>query len=159
MKLHRLEQRQALPISLEEAWDFFSNPKNLDEITPDEVGFEITHCPEGRMYEGEIISYRVKIAPMVWVRWVTEIKAVEELVSFVDEQRAGPYKFWHHRHFFEEIPGGVLMTDLVNYSVGMGFIGEVAHNVFVRQQLKSIFEGRRSFLAKRFGELERGKTD
>lgn len=159
MKLHRLEQRQALPISLEEAWDFFSNPKNLDEITPDEVGFEITHCPEGRMYEGEIITYRVKIAPMIWVRWVTEIKAVEELVSFVDEQRAGPYKFWHHRHYFEEIPGGVLMTDLVNYSVGMGPIGEVAHKLFVHQQLNNIFEGRRDFLGKRFGVLDLDKDD
>ena len=152
VKIHQLVQQQTLPISIEQAWEFFSDPKNLNEITPDDLGFRITHCPEGKMYEGEIITYRVKVAPMIWVRWVTEIKAVEEGVSFIDEQRAGPYRFWHHRHHFREVPEGVEMTDTVNYSVGMGIFGEIAGVLFVHAKLQHVFRSRRELLAKRFGE-------
>jgi ligand-binding SRPBCC domain-containing protein len=153
MTIHKLEQEQRLPISLETAWDFFSSPRNLDEITPSEIGFKITSLPGDQMYEGQIITYKVMIFPAIWVPWVTEIKAVEHRKSFVDEQRFGPYKFWHHRHTFEEIPGGVLMRDLVHYGIGLGPFGAIAHTVFVRRQLAAIFDFRKEALAKRFGEI------
>lgn len=153
MTLHTLTQEQRLPITPAAAWEFFSSPRNLDEITPSDLGFEIVSLPDETMHEGQIITYRVKIAPLVWVPWVTEIKAIDEGRSFIDEQRFGPYKFWHHRHSFEEIPGGVLMRDLVHYGLGFGPFGAIAHAVFVRKKLEWIFRFRREILAKRFGEL------
>ena len=153
MSLHTLEQSQTLPLTMEEAWDFFSSPRNLDDITPPDLGFKITHLPGERMYEGQIITYKVKVAPAVWVPWVTEIKAVDEWKSFVDEQRFGPYKFWHHRHTFESVEGGVLMNDLVHYALPFGPIGSIAHAVFVKAKLLRIFGFRREMLEKRFGKV------
>jgi len=151
MKVHVLEQEQVLPISIAEAWEFFSSPRNLDSITPPDLGFRIEHCPGGRMYEGQIITYKVKIAPGFWVPWVTEIKAVEEGRAFVDEQRAGPYRFWHHRHAFEECDGGVKMSDLVHYALPFGPFGGIAHAMFVRRKLEWIFGFRTKILAEKFG--------
>ncbi len=153
MKLHTLVQEQRLPISREAAWEFFSTPRNLDEITPRDIGFEIVNQPGDHLYDGQIITYRIKIFPLVWVSWITEIKSVDEGKSFVDEQRFGPYKFWHHRHTFEEIPGGVLMRDLVHYGLNFGPFGEIAHLLFVKRKLETIFGFRREILAKRFGEF------
>ncbi|BCX49987.1 cell division protein [Haloferula helveola] len=153
MKIHILEQTQDLPISVEQAWEFFSSPRNLDEITPDELGFRIESCRSEVMHEGQIITYKVKILPGVWVPWVTEIKAVEDKVAFVDEQRFGPYAFWHHRHHFTEINGGVRMQDLVHYGLPMGPFGAIAHGLFVRSKLERIFQHRREVLEERFGKL------
>lgn len=153
MRLHLLEQEQRLPVSRVAAWEFFSTPRNLDEITPPGIGFEIVSQAGERLHDGQIIHYRMKVMPGIRVRWVTEIKSVEEGRSFVDEQRFGPYKFWHHRHIFEEIPGGVLMRDLVHYGLGFGPFGAIAHAVYVRSKLEAIFRFRREILAKRFGEL------
>jgi ligand-binding SRPBCC domain-containing protein len=150
MTLHTLEQEQSLPIPLAEAWDFFSSPANLDAITPDDLGFKITSPPAGRMFDGQIITYRVRIAPLIHVTWVTEIKCVEHGRAFVDEQRFGPYKFWHHRHEFEEAPGGVLMRDKVHYALPFGPFGAIAHALFVRRKLEWIFNSRRQLLAQRF---------
>lgn len=152
MTLHTLEQEQFLPITLAEAWDFFSSPANLDEITPDDLGFKITSPLAGRMFDGQIITYRVRLAPLVHVTWVTEIKCVEEGRAFVDEQRFGPYKFWHHRHEFEEVPGGVLMRDKVHYALPFGPFGAIAHALFVRRKLAWIFNFRRELLVRRFRE-------
>jgi ligand-binding SRPBCC domain-containing protein len=150
MRLHTLEQEQTLPISLEEAWDFLASPANLDAITPDDLGFRIT-CPlAGKMFAGQIISYRIRLAPLVHATWVTEIKCVEEGRAFVDEQRFGPYRFWHHRHEFEVVPGGVLMRDKVHYALPFGPIGSIAHALFVRRKLEGIFRFRRDLLVRRF---------
>ena len=151
MILYTLTQEQILPVRPEEAWSFFSSPANLDAITPADLGFQITSPPESRLYEGQIITYRVKIAPLVWVPWVTEIKHVTEGVTFVDEQRFGPYKFWHHRHSFESVPGGVRMTDKVYYGLPMGPFGTIAHAAFVRRKLEWIFGFRKRILTERFG--------
>ena len=150
--IHTLSQEQFLPISLDEAWDFFSSPRNLDEITPDELGFKIVYQPGEKMYEGQIIEYKVKIAPAIWVPWVTEIKTVSDRKSFFDEQRFGPYKFWHHMHSFEEKDGGVLMKDLVHYALPLYPFGEFADGLFVRPKLERIFGFRKEILEKRFGK-------
>ena len=153
MKLHQLKQEQQLPITIDEAWDFFSSPHNLGEITPDDLQFRITSEDVGPMHEGQIITYKVKVAPLVWVNWVTEIKAVDEGKSFIDEQRAGPYRFWHHRHTFEEVEGGVKMTDVVQYALHFGLLGAIVHKLFVRPKLERIFRYRREVLEERFGSL------
>ena len=151
VKVHQFKQEQFVPIPREEAWAFFSSPRNLKELTPPEMGMRVTSLPSDELYAGEIITYRVKIAPLVEMTWVTEILHVEEGLSFVDEQRAGPYQFWHHRHTFEEKDGGTLVGDLVHYAVGFGPFGEIANALFVRKQLEGIFSYRKEKLEERFG--------
>jgi ligand-binding SRPBCC domain-containing protein len=148
--IHTLSQEQFLPITLDEAWDFFSSPANLDEITPSDLGFKTVYQAGEKMYEGQIIEYRVMIVPGIWAPWVTEIKCVRERASFIDEQRFGPYKFWHHLHTFEEKDGGVLMRDLVHYALPLWPFGEIGHDIFVRPKLERIFGFRKEILAKRF---------
>ena len=152
MKVHVLEREQFLPISIQEAWEFFSTPRNLDLITPPDMGFQIQTLPSEEMYEGEIITYRVKILPGLWIPWVTEIKCLQEGESFIDEQRAGPYHFWHHRHHFQEQDGGVLMTDLVHYSLGFWPLGEIPHALFVKSKLERIFDYRFEVIDKYFSK-------
>lgn len=135
---------------MKEAWDFFSSPGNLDEITPADLGFRIVYQPGDKLYEGQIIEYQVALLPGFWFPWVTEIKSVKERESFIDEQRFGPYKFWHHLHTFEEKGGGVLMKDLVHYAMPLWPLGEIGHDIFVRPKLDRIFGFRREILAKRF---------
>lgn len=128
-------------------------PSNLGEITPPDIQLEVVNQPGDSIHDGQLIVYRIGILPLVRMTWVTEIKCVREGVSFVDEQRLGPYQFWHHRHCFEEIPGGVLMRDLVHYGLGFGPLGGIAHAVFVKEKLRSIFGFRRKMLEERFGKM------
>mgnify|MGYP000438508272 CR=1 FL=1 len=155
--MHTLERKQFLPMSLKEAWDFFSSPKNLKEITPDYMGFNITSDPEDVMYQGMIISYIVSPVLNIPITWVTEIKHVIEPHYFVDEQRFGPYTFWHHKHYFKEVEGGVEMRDVVHYELPYGILGNLAHSLFVKSQLNEIFDYRHEKLEKIFGTIKSGK--
>lgn len=146
MRVYELTQEQFLPITPIQAWDFFSNPKNLNEITPDSMGFQITSNPDEEMYNGQIITYKIKILPGIKSTWVTEIKAVDTLKSFIDEQRFGPYKFWHHKHTFHEVDGGVKMTDKIYYALPFGLLGRIVHYLFVRNKLHQIFSYRYKWL-------------
>ncbi len=152
MKVHTIETVQYLPISLEEAWEFFSTPLNLNEITPDDLSFEILSDLEGKkMYQGMIINYIVRPFLNIPMRWTTEIKHVKDHSYFVDEQRFGPYAFWHHKHFFEKTDNGVKMTDIVDYGLPLGPLGELANVLYVKKQLNTIFDYRFRILEKRFG--------
>lgn len=141
--MHHLQRQQQLNCSLDEAWDFFATPRNLDKLTPSSVGFDITHCESDVMHVGQMIGYRIKIAPMVWVKWLTEITLVDEKKRFIDDQRIGPYKVWHHTHLFEENSDGVLMTDDIMYALPFGPLGTIAHALHVKSKLKHIFDERR----------------
>jgi len=154
MSVYQLHEVQNIPASIEEVWDFISSPKNLKEITPDYLDFRITsnHLSE-KMYPGMIIKYRVKPLLGVPMTWVTEISQVQELEFFVDEQRVGPYKIWHHQHHIKEVEGGVEMTDIVTYKVPFGFLGRLANSLFIRKKLREIFDYRRLAVTKRFGEF------
>lgn len=145
-----LEVEQKLPISMEEAWDFFSSPVNLKEITPSHMGFQITSGESGRMYPGQIITYRVAPLPGIKVNWVTEITHVEEHKFFVDEQRFGPYAMWHHEHHFEQQTDGIFMTDKVSYKIPFGALGRIAQPIFVKKQLEGIFSFRMKTLEQKF---------
>lgn len=151
MKLHTLDQIQRLPISVAEAWDFFSDARNLERITPPDMGFEVTSPLPDRMYAGMLVTYRVRPLLGVPVTWVTEITHVDEPRLFVDEQRFGPYRFWHHQHLFREIEGGVEMRDIVSYVLPPG--GGVARKWLVTPRLEQIFSHRRRVLEERFGTL------
>ncbi|MCB0720143.1 MAG: SRPBCC family protein [Bacteroidetes bacterium] len=138
-----LERKQVLPVDIEEAWSFFSNPANLDVITPPELRFEIVSLDNEAMYEGQIIEYRIRVAPLIWTSWITEIVNVTDRVSFADVQRKGPYKKWHHTHTFRSVGDRkVEMTDHISYDVGKWIFGEIAHALFVRRRLQYIFDFR-----------------
>ena len=152
--MHVLKTTQRLPISLDEAWDFFSSPRNLKEITPARMGFHIlSELPE-KMYPGLIISYIVKPVAGIPVKWVTEISQVREKEFFVDFQLSGPYAIWHHQHHFRPLNGGVEMTDIVNYKVPFGFLGRIVNWLFVEREVKDIFEYRNWVLEDKFGKLD-----
>jgi ligand-binding SRPBCC domain-containing protein len=149
MKLHVLQATQNLPVSLAEAWDFFSDAGNLAKITPPSLGFEVITKLPPRMHAGLIIQYRVRPLMGVPLRWVTEITHVDEPHLFVDEQRFGPYRFWHHQHHFREIPGGVEARDIVHYALPPG--GGAARRWLVTPRLNEIFDYRRQVLERTFG--------
>ena len=152
MKLYRLHTMQDIKISLDEAWDFFSDPRNLAKITPDHLSFNIlSELPE-KMYAGMIIEYTIKPVAGIPIRWITEITQVREKEFFIDEQRAGPYKFWHHQHMFEEIDGGTRMYDTVHYAVPFGIFGRIANSLFVKRQVNMIFDFRHRILENKFNK-------
>jgi ligand-binding SRPBCC domain-containing protein len=153
VKTYHLKFEQNLPIPLEEAWNFFSSPLNLPKITPPQMKFVVTsNYDEGtKMYPGMIITY--KLTPLFGIKmnWMTEITHVKEPEYFVDEQRFGPYALWHHQHHFKQIKGGVQMTDLVNYAIPYGILGQVANNILVEKQIRNIFAYRTQEINKLFG--------
>ena len=141
-KVHELRTVQRLPVSIEQAWDFFSHPKNLAVVTPDELNLRFTNELFGSdAYAGQVITYTVKPVLGIPVFWLTEITHLEHERYFVDEQRRGPYAMWHHQHHFREIPGGVEMTDIVHYQLPFYPFGEVALP-FVKKKLRTIFDFR-----------------
>lgn len=152
-KVYSLKTVQKIPVTIEKAWEFFSNPANLKDITPNQMGFVIRSKHHGnRMYPGQIIEYTVKPLLSIPLYWMTEITHVKEGKYFVDEQRFGPYSLWHHQHHFIKIAGGVEMTDIVHYKIPFWFIGDIANSVYVKQQLKQIFDFRYEAITKKFGE-------
>ncbi len=152
--MYQLKRIQKLPISKQKAWDFFSSPKNLGTITPDELGFQIkSELPE-KMYPGMFIQYTVKPLLGIPMTWVTEITQVNEPHFFIDEQRVGPYSIWHHQHFFKEIPGGVEMTDIVDYRLPLAPFGNFMHPLLIKGKLKRIFDYRKEKMIELFGEYK-----
>ena len=153
MAAHSIKTVQKIPISLEKAWDFFSNPANLQAITPDNMGFKVISKHHGNiMYAGQIIEYTVKPVLGISLYWMTEIIQVKDKEYFIDEQRFGPYSLWHHRHHFKIIEGGVEMTDIVHYKNPLGILGKLANTLFVRNQLKGIFNYRFKKVEEMFGK-------
>ena len=151
MKVYTIKRTQFLPMALSEAWDFFSTPKNLSKITPERLGFKILYTSGGaKAYAGQIIRYHISILPGIKVHWVTEITQVKEQLYFIDEQRFGPYALWHHQHHFKEVPGGVEMTDEVNYAIPFGPLGLLAHFIFVGREVNRIFDHRHTVLEEHF---------
>lgn len=154
MKLYTLKCKQNLPISMEKAWEFISDPQNLSVITPPDMGFVTLSGAERKMYPGQVIHYHVSPLLGIKMQWVTEITHVREGEYFVDEQRYGPYDFWHHKHFLKPIDGGVEMEDIIHYKIPLGILGQMAHPFLVRPNLERIFEFRRKKLIELFGNFK-----
>ncbi|MBS1976396.1 MAG: SRPBCC family protein [Bacteroidetes bacterium] len=151
MKFYHLTRTQFLPITLKEAWDFFSTPENLSKITPPHMNFRILFRSGGeKMYPGQIIKYKVDVLRGVTVQWVTEISHVVEPTLFVDEQRSGPYAIWHHQHHFNEVEGGVKMTDELTFALPFGWLGRLVHWLLVGREVNAIFEFRNKVLEQMF---------
>jgi ligand-binding SRPBCC domain-containing protein len=160
MKVYHLYQKQFLPLTLEEAWHFFSHPENLLKITPPDRKFKMLYRSgdTSGMYAGQIMTYSLKVFPFVYVLWVTEITHYKPMEYFVDDQIKGPYAMWHHQHRFKAVAGGVEMTDEINYAVPFGFIGRIANSLFIAKQLSDVFKFRHNALEKMFLENELIKT-
>jgi ligand-binding SRPBCC domain-containing protein len=139
MKIYRLEYHQLIKAPIYGVWDFFSAPANLSRITPPHMNFKIVEMEGGKMFEGQIIRYRVNVLPLVRVTWVTKITKVEHGITFVDEQLKGPYRLWRHQHTFRQTSSGVDMTDVIEYAIPLGFLGRLANLLFVANQVKRIF--------------------
>ena len=152
MKIYTLHKKQNLPINKTEAWEFLSDPKNLKVITPDYMGFNILSGADRPMFSGQIIQYIVTPVLGIKTKWVTEITHVVNGDYFVDEQRFGPYALWHHKHFLQEIDGGVMMEDIIDYKLPFGIIGRMAHPILVKPKLEEIFNYRASKLEALFGK-------
>ena len=151
--MQTLTRTQVLNIGINEAWDFFSNPKNLKIITPAFMRFDITSISQdARMYPGMIITYIVSPIMNIPFNWVTEITLVNEPFYFVDNQKSGPFKFWHHQHFFKEVPAGVEMTDIVNYAAPFDPISRPIENTIVKKRVEMIFDFRFKKLEEMFGK-------
>ncbi len=149
---------QKIPVSLAQAWDFFSKPDNLKDITPSNLGFQIRSKHHGStMYAGQIIEYTVKPILGIPLYWMTEITTVVEQSYFIDEQRFGPYTLWHHQHHFKAIEGGVEMTDIVHYRLPLWILGDIANSLFVQSQLQGIFDHRFFATEQKFGAWPGGQ--
>ena len=151
MKIYTLYKRQKLPITLDVAWEFLSNPKNLSTLTPKEMNFTIISNVDKPMYAGQIIQYNVTPIAGIKAKWVSEITHLVEGKYFVDLQLYGPYAFWHHKHFIHEVDGGVEMEDIINYKVPFGILGQIVHPFLVKPKLEEIFDYRQKKLIEIFG--------
>ena len=140
--IFHLHREQFVPGDPAVIWEFFATPRNLDRLTSPHLRFRIVGDVAPRMFAGQLIEYRVGIVPGLWTRWLTEITHVREGEFFVDEQRIGPYRLWHHQHLFATAPGGVRMTDHVTYDPGWGPLGTLAHAAWIRRKLAGIFDHR-----------------
>jgi len=149
--IHRLHQQQLIPASIEDVWAYFSNPENLNELTPPDMSFEITHSGQKEMYPGQLIEYRVQFIRGIKSRWLTEIAHVRQHAYFVDEQRIGPYQFWYHEHWFETVDDGVRITDHVTYAMPFSLLGEVVHAFWIQKRLTAIFDYRQRKIIELFG--------
>lgn len=150
---HRLYREQQLNCDIETAWDFFSCPKNLSKITPKDMGFTVlSDYNSEQITEGMVIDYIVSPLLKVPLKWRTRITHVEPNKSFTDFQEKGPYKYWNHFHEFIPNKDGVLMKDTVDYELPFGFLGKIAHLLFVKKKLAHIFDFRYSVLEKLFNK-------
>jgi len=154
MSIFQFYREQKIPADPDKVWEFIASPANLKRITPDYMGFDINskYLPE-KMYPGMMISYTVKPLLGIKMNWITEITHVQEKDFFIDEQRQGPYKIWHHEHRLTPIKGGVLMTDLIVYKPPFGWIGKLANKLFISKKIEEIFDYRKEALIHIFGNF------
>lgn len=152
MAVRILEFKQFIPINLDQSWDFFSNPRNLELLTPSWLNMKIidTKSLPEEIYEGLIIRYQIHPLPFIKNEWLTEITHLKRKSYFVDEQRTGPYALWHHQHHFQETNAGVIMHDIVHYKLPGLFIGDLIGSRYVSKQLNKIFTYRSQKLLELF---------
>lgn len=153
--MYRLFREQQLNCNIDKAWKFFSSAHNLSEITPKDMNFIVlTPMENDEIYEGMIIDYYVSPLLGIKMKWKTEITQVAFHKSFTDFQKKGPYKLWNHFHEFIPNEKGVLMRDIVDYELPFGFLGDIAHRLFVKKKLDHIFSYRYKVLEKLFNQKQ-----
>lgn len=141
--MHRYEVTQFIHAPLAEVWEFMASPKNLKRITPEYMTFRIDDPSVAeKMYAGQVINYTVTPLLGIPMKWTTEITHVVQDSYFVDEQRFGPYAFWHHQHILTAVDNGVEMRDIVHYKLPLGILGDWVHQLMVMKKVKEIFDFR-----------------
>jgi len=156
--VHQITKEQFINANIDKVWSFVSSPHNLKLITPEYMNFVIqsNNLPE-KMHPGMIISYKVSPILNIRTNWVTEITHVKKNEFFVDEQRVGPYKIWHHQHHLKTHKNGVLMTDIISYRLPFGFLGRIINTLFIKRKLESVFNYRFKAIDRIFNNLESTK--
>jgi ligand-binding SRPBCC domain-containing protein len=158
MAANTIKSVQKIPITIEKAWEFYSNPANLQLITPDNMGFKVISRYHGdKLYAGQIFEYKVSPIGGIPLYWMTEITNATVPTYFVDEQKKGPYKFWQHQHHFKTIDGGVEMTDIIHYKNPLWLLGNFANALFIKKKLRQIFEYRFKKVEELFGKWPGGQ--
>ena len=156
--LLHIDRAQLVPLPLEEAFAFYTDVSNLEAITPPWLRFRIlTPHPIG-VGEGTLIDYKLALHG-VPVHWRTRIERWEPARRFVDTQVEGPFALWEHTHTFEELPGGTLIRDRVEYRMPLGAVGRLAHKLLIRRDLDRIFEYRRSAVIELLGSSRGQRAD
>lgn len=152
MSVYQLQDELFINAPLNEVWDFFSDPRNLQKITPDHMGFKHVYEPDAeKVYPGMLLVYKVSPILGIPLTWITEITQVEPQKRFVDDQVKGPFGLWHHIHEFDEVEGGTLARDILYYRMPFGILGQLAHSFTVAKQTKEIFKFRKAAVEKIFG--------
>ena len=149
--MYELHREIILDISSEKLWNFIATPENLNLLTPPDLDFRIVSDLPERMYNGLTIFYLIRIPLFGTHRWLTEIKHIRDGVSFVDEQRLGPYRLWYHYHKIESLDNHkTKMIDHVTYALPFGPLGKVVHMIKIEKMLRDIFDYRREKLLELF---------
>lgn len=144
------ESEQFIAQPIEKVFNFFSDEKNLELLTPPFLGFQVTYKSTPKIEKGTEIRYRLKIHGIP-CQWITQIDEWEEGRYFIDRQVKGPYSLWVHRHSFESVEGGTLMRDHVQYRLPMGEIGQWVVGRWVRKDIEKVFQYRTDQIKKIFG--------
>jgi ligand-binding SRPBCC domain-containing protein len=144
-----LERTQFVPVSIQEAFGFFSEAHNLEEITPSWLRFEVLCAPD-RLGYGSLLAYRLELF-RVPIHWLTRISTWHPPRSFADEQISGPYPLWEHTHRFSEMDGGTEIYDHVRYRVPGGMLAPLVQRPFVGRWLDEIFDYRAARLEEILG--------
>ncbi len=154
MSLHKLKYITTLPVSIENAWDYFSSPANLSKITPPEMNFNVRtdFKPGDKIYKGMLIDYKVSPLLGIPLSWQTKITEADAPNFFIDEQLKGPYSYWHHEHHFKKTDEGVEMTDVVEWRVPFGFLGDILNSILIQKKVEAIFVFRESKMKEIFSE-------
>jgi ligand-binding SRPBCC domain-containing protein len=153
MPIYQLERRQIVAMSLTECWRFFSDPRKLEKLTPRALNFTIKSALPPEVHPGLMIEYTVSPLLGVPLTWLTEIVHVDPPSRFVDEQRVGPYRIWHHEHSFSAVTEGKTeVRDLVTYVPPLGPLGALLNRLIIRWQLEQIFDYRREQLSRGVAE-------
>lgn len=150
MRRYELYAEQWLPIQLNEAWSFFTKPRNLEILTPKFMQFEFLTKEDFNIVEGMILDYRVRPLLNIPLKWTSKIVNVKPLHEFTDIQIRGPFKYWEHTHTFVESDNGVLIKDKLSYELPFGILGDLAHSLFVKNRVDFIFSYRKKVLHNRF---------
>ena len=134
-------------MEIEDVFNFFSNPENLKNITPDSLSFKIITPKPINMSKGILLDYTIKLFRFP-IHWRTYISDYDPPNYFVDQQIKGPYRFWHHTHIFKKVDGGVEIIDKIKYSVPFGYIGRIINTFWIRNDLNKIFDYRKKMINK-----------
>jgi len=151
MKIYHLHFKQELRLSMQEAWDFFSSPFFLNEITPSFFHVDITSPVPSKIYAGLMIRYRMKAVFGLPMSWLSEVSQCEEPKRFVYQQAVGPFKFWSHEVALTASERGILVEDVVFYAMPLGWLGTFFHFLLIGGKLQQIFMTRAQRLETRWG--------